>query len=148
MKTGELWWFLSEYQSLLNEQIFVFREITAFSLGSFPDVTSETAASNIWEELRTKKHLLLTQETCTLMHCYPDPKARKFWLQIPPLLQLRADFWHSNGMKHPFCLVSEFQKIADLKPLSYLLIVHLPTSGAPRLKLENQAVRCVTFHFA
>lgn len=69
MKTGELWWFLSEYQSLLNEQIFVFREITAFPLGTFPDVTSETPASNIWEELRTKKHLLLTQETCTLMHC-------------------------------------------------------------------------------
>jgi len=68
MKTGELWWFLSEYQSLLNEQILVFREITAFSLGTFPDVTSETPDSNIWEELRTKKHLLLRQETCTLMH--------------------------------------------------------------------------------
>lgn len=42
MKMGELRCFLSEYQNLVNEQIFVFREITVFSLGTFPDVASET----------------------------------------------------------------------------------------------------------
>lgn len=55
MKVGELGCFLSEYQNLVNEQIFVFRKVTVFSLGTSPDVASETFDSHVWEELCMKK---------------------------------------------------------------------------------------------
>lgn len=68
MKMAELFCFLSEYQNLVNEQIFVFREITVSSLGTSPGVASETPDSYVWEELRTKNHLFM-QEACTPTHC-------------------------------------------------------------------------------
>lgn len=53
----------------MNEQIFVFRELAVFSLGSSPDVASETPNAYIWDELHTQNHLLFMQETCTPVHC-------------------------------------------------------------------------------
>lgn len=50
--------FLFEYQHLMNEEIFVFRELPVFSLGSSPDVASETLNSYIWDKLHTQNHLL------------------------------------------------------------------------------------------
>lgn len=46
--------FLFEYQHLMNEQILVFRELTVFSLGSSPDVASETLNSCIWDKSHIK----------------------------------------------------------------------------------------------
>lgn len=52
----------------MNEEIFVFRELTVFSLGFSPDVASETCNSYIWDKLHTQNHLLFMQETCTPVH--------------------------------------------------------------------------------
>lgn len=100
---------LSAYRNLLNEQISVLREITAFSPETFPDVASETLDLYAWEELLTKKITppVYARNTHSDACCYRDPKSTEVLISnySPPLRQLGSDFWCSSGTKPPFPLV-------------------------------------------
>lgn len=139
MKVGELGCFLSEYQNLVNEQIFVFRRVTVFSLGTSPDVASETFDSYVWEELCMKK---ITFCLCQ-KHAHQCTTLERSESQKVPIPDLspphKTSFFFLS-----FCLA--VQKMVHLRSLSCLFTAHPPTSCAPRLKSPNQTVRCVTLH--
>jgi len=112
---GKLRCFLSEYQNLVNEQIFVFREITVFS----PENSSrccfrDSRFIRLGRITHRKDHLLFVQAACTPMHRIREIQKRgtsdsKF---LPS-----NSVWSSSSIKHLlffFSLAWKFRRLQIL----------------------------------